>query len=146
MRLSRELMTFMLENDGDWALSPVGLLNFIVLTDHISHNMPSKAGWNINEVTNSAKSLGSIFLQAIPLNISPFKDFEELATSFKADDTLKEKMEGILKEYKRDQQLHKLSSEIGIAPSRETIAVEKSMRLIANAVIEKLSVYIEFED
>ncbi len=146
MKLSRELVTLLLENNSDWATNPQGLLDIILMIDHLTQHTPAFANWNIPFVTNTALKLGNSFLKAIPLNIWPYENFQDLSATYFPGDHLRKKMANIIEIIDRDQGLHKLAKETGISPSTETLKVEKAMRLMVNSIIEKWSTYVDFTD
>ncbi|MET3876418.1 hypothetical protein [Chitinophaga sp. OAE865] len=146
MKLSRELVTLILENNADWSTTPQGLLDIIIMIDHLSNKSPALANWNIPEVTETAVELGDSFLKAIPLKIAPYNSFYELSKTYIPGDHLRRKMAAMIKMIDEDQQLHKLAEETGIIPSGETLLVEKAMRILVNNVIDKWSVYVDFSD
>jgi len=146
MTLSRELVTLLLENNADWATSPQGLLDIILMIDHLTQFDPAQANWDIPTVTSTALELGDSFLKAIPINISPYKNFQDLSTTYIPGEHLRVKMATIIRMIDQDQNLHKLAKETGITPSSETLKVEKAMRLIVNSIIEKWSTHVDFVD
>lgn len=146
MIVSRELLILLLENHGDWATDPKGFLDLIILLDHLTSGLGAKGIWDIPEVTSSAIELGETFLAAVPLKIEPYLNFRELSGSYVPSDRIKNKFSAILNVVKEDQQMHELAQQTGISPSKETLASEKSMRLIAIAITEKLKSHIQFTD
>lgn len=144
LMINEELFGVLLDGNPNWSANPEHFIDFVRLVDLCSQAMTAGSLQEKIRVSKLSDDLAKLLIQEFNVEISPYKDYEQLKRFPISKSALLKKLDMLLDKSRADDLLFDLTEEVGIRPSFETIVKEIAEDFQTQAVIDRLRPHVFF--